>query len=259
MRLPIQYAVTYPIRHPSPATAPDLVAAARLDFRAPDEARFPALRIAREAGRIGSRATTALIAADEVAVGAVPRRQPRLPGHRPDPRDAPSRGSGPDRTSPRRSTSSSRSTPRSGLRSSAERSPDGPVRAPDRHHDRHLLRDARDPRRHPRARPLRDRPAGRRPGPRVRDRLPAAGEGPPLGRRDALHAELAADRRVRPARGRGRRLGRPALVRPGATADEARDPHRRRRDEPRPGVRDLLRDLRLRLSDLDADDQRGPA
>jgi 1-deoxy-D-xylulose-5-phosphate reductoisomerase len=45
------------------------VAAARLEFRAPDERRFPALRIAREAGRLGSRATTALIAADEVAVG----------------------------------------------------------------------------------------------------------------------------------------------------------------------------------------------
>ena len=41
---------------------------ARLDFRAPDEGRFPALRIAREAGRIGSRASAALIAADEVAV-----------------------------------------------------------------------------------------------------------------------------------------------------------------------------------------------
>jgi 1-deoxy-D-xylulose-5-phosphate reductoisomerase len=69
MRLPIQYALTYPTRHPSPAAAPDLVAIARLDFRAPDEDRFPALRIARDAGRIGSRATTALIAADEVAVG----------------------------------------------------------------------------------------------------------------------------------------------------------------------------------------------
>ena len=68
MRLPIQYAVTYPTRYPSPATAPDLLAAARLEFRAPDERRFPALRIAREAGRIGSRATTTLIAADEVAV-----------------------------------------------------------------------------------------------------------------------------------------------------------------------------------------------
>jgi 1-deoxy-D-xylulose-5-phosphate reductoisomerase len=68
MRLPIQYALTHPDRHPSPSTAVDLVAAGRLDFRAPDEGRFPALRIAREAGRIGQRATTALIAADEVAV-----------------------------------------------------------------------------------------------------------------------------------------------------------------------------------------------
>ena len=68
MRVPIQYALTHPGRMPSPATPPDLVAAARLDFRAPDEGRFPALRIAREAGRIGSRASAALIAADEVAV-----------------------------------------------------------------------------------------------------------------------------------------------------------------------------------------------
>ena len=69
MRLPIQYAITYPSRRPSPAAAPDLVAAGRLEFRAPDESRFPALRIAREAGMLGSRATAALIAADEVAVG----------------------------------------------------------------------------------------------------------------------------------------------------------------------------------------------
>ena len=68
MRLPIQYALTHPDRLPSPAAAPDLVAAASLGFRAPDEARFPALRIARDAGRTGSRATAALIAADEVAV-----------------------------------------------------------------------------------------------------------------------------------------------------------------------------------------------
>jgi len=68
MRLPIQYAMTYPDRQPSPAAAPDLVATARLDFRAPDEGRFPALRIAREAGRLGPRASAALIAADDVAV-----------------------------------------------------------------------------------------------------------------------------------------------------------------------------------------------
>jgi 1-deoxy-D-xylulose-5-phosphate reductoisomerase len=68
MRTPIQYALTYPDRRPSPSAPVDLVASARLDFRAPDLARFPALGIAREAGRIGQRATTALIAADEVAV-----------------------------------------------------------------------------------------------------------------------------------------------------------------------------------------------
>jgi 1-deoxy-D-xylulose-5-phosphate reductoisomerase len=68
MRLPIQYAMTYPDRRPSPAAPPDLIAAARLDFRAPDARRFPALRIAREAGRAGPRASAALIAADDVAV-----------------------------------------------------------------------------------------------------------------------------------------------------------------------------------------------
>jgi 1-deoxy-D-xylulose-5-phosphate reductoisomerase len=68
MRLPIQYALTYPDRLPSPAAAPDLIATGRLEFRAPDEERFPALRIARAAGETGSRAAAALIAADEVAV-----------------------------------------------------------------------------------------------------------------------------------------------------------------------------------------------
>jgi 1-deoxy-D-xylulose-5-phosphate reductoisomerase len=68
MRLPIQYAVTYPTRYPSPATPPDLLSVGHLGFEAPDGRRFPALRIARDAGRIGSRATAALIAADEVAV-----------------------------------------------------------------------------------------------------------------------------------------------------------------------------------------------
>ena len=68
MRLPIQYALTYPERAPSPADAVDLLAAGRLDFEAPDEARFPALRIAREAALAGPWASAALISADEVAV-----------------------------------------------------------------------------------------------------------------------------------------------------------------------------------------------
>ncbi len=67
MHLPIQYAMTYPDRLPSPAAAPDLLAT-DLTFERPDETRFPALAIARDAGRTGSRATAALIAADEIAV-----------------------------------------------------------------------------------------------------------------------------------------------------------------------------------------------
>jgi 1-deoxy-D-xylulose-5-phosphate reductoisomerase len=68
MRLPIQYALTYPERRPSPTAAADLLEIGRLDFRAPDLDRFPALRIAREAGIAGPRASAALIAADNVAV-----------------------------------------------------------------------------------------------------------------------------------------------------------------------------------------------
>jgi 1-deoxy-D-xylulose-5-phosphate reductoisomerase len=46
----------------------DLIASGRLEFQAPDEGRFPALRIAREAGLAGPRSSAALISADEVAV-----------------------------------------------------------------------------------------------------------------------------------------------------------------------------------------------
>ena len=80
MRIPIQYALTHPDRLVSPAAAPDLVAAAHLDFRAPDEGRFPALRIAREAGRMGPHASAALIAADEVAVARFLDRTLDFPG-----------------------------------------------------------------------------------------------------------------------------------------------------------------------------------
>ncbi len=80
MRIPIQYSLTHPDRLPSPSTPPDLVASARLDFRAPDEGRFPALRIARDAGRLGPRASAALIAADEVAVARFLDRTLDFPG-----------------------------------------------------------------------------------------------------------------------------------------------------------------------------------
>ena len=68
MRIPIQYAVTYPHRSAGPAPRLDLLGHPTMTFEAPDEARFPALAVCRAAGRQGPWATAALIAADEVAV-----------------------------------------------------------------------------------------------------------------------------------------------------------------------------------------------
>lgn len=68
MRHPIQYALTYPNRLPAPVEPLDLAAIGRLEFRVPEPERFPALATAYRAGRLGPRATAALIAADEVAV-----------------------------------------------------------------------------------------------------------------------------------------------------------------------------------------------
>jgi 1-deoxy-D-xylulose-5-phosphate reductoisomerase len=68
MRIPIQYALTFPDRLVSPAPSVDLFDLPPLTFEPVDETRFPALAIGRAAGRQGSRASAALIAADEVAV-----------------------------------------------------------------------------------------------------------------------------------------------------------------------------------------------
>ena len=68
MRIPIQYALTYPRRFASPAPRLALTDLSALEFEPADEARFPALRIAREAGLAGPRASASVIAADEVAV-----------------------------------------------------------------------------------------------------------------------------------------------------------------------------------------------
>ena len=80
MRLPIQYALTYPRRVPSPASAVSLADVATLTFEPVDEVRFPALAIARHAGSRGPRATAALIAADEVAVERFLAGSLSLPG-----------------------------------------------------------------------------------------------------------------------------------------------------------------------------------
>lgn len=70
MRLPIQYALTYPERLAGPADTIDLLQLGSLTFEAPDDLSFPLLRLAREAARKGSTYPTVLSAADTVAVEA---------------------------------------------------------------------------------------------------------------------------------------------------------------------------------------------
>lgn len=70
MRIPIASTLAWPGRMETPAKPLDLATLARLDFEAPDENRFPALRIAREALLAGEGATSCLNAANEIAVGA---------------------------------------------------------------------------------------------------------------------------------------------------------------------------------------------
>jgi 1-deoxy-D-xylulose-5-phosphate reductoisomerase len=70
MRTPIAHALGWPERIVSGVQSLDLVAAARLDFEAPDLDRFPALRLARSAAEAGGTAPAVLNAANEVAVAA---------------------------------------------------------------------------------------------------------------------------------------------------------------------------------------------
>ena len=68
MRVPIQYALSWPHRLPAERARLDLPALSALTFRAPDERRFPALGLVKEAERAGGTRTAALSAADEIAV-----------------------------------------------------------------------------------------------------------------------------------------------------------------------------------------------
>ncbi len=70
MRTPIAHALAWPQRIESGVAPVDLLAVAQLNFEAPDEQRFPALRLTREAFQRGGTATTALNALNEVAVAA---------------------------------------------------------------------------------------------------------------------------------------------------------------------------------------------
>ncbi len=77
MRMPIQYALTYPERVASNACRLDWAALRRLDFEPVSSRRFPCLKLARAALRAGGAKPCALNAADEVAVEAFLER--RLP------------------------------------------------------------------------------------------------------------------------------------------------------------------------------------
>ena len=79
MCFPIQYAVTFPERMPSGLPPLDLAKLGSLTFEAPDEKRFPALRLAREAGEAGGTLPGVFNAANEVAVEAFLAEQISFP------------------------------------------------------------------------------------------------------------------------------------------------------------------------------------
>src|SRR5580692_6768393 len=77
MRMPIQYALTYPERAPSNTCALDWSTLRKLEFAAVPAKKFPCLALAKEASRQGGPLPCALNAADEIAVAAFLER--RLP------------------------------------------------------------------------------------------------------------------------------------------------------------------------------------
>jgi len=80
MRMPIQYALSYPERLASNQIALDWTKLKRLDFEKVSTRRFPCVRLAREAMKKGGALPCALNAADEIAVGAFLERRLPFPG-----------------------------------------------------------------------------------------------------------------------------------------------------------------------------------
>lgn len=70
MRIPIQYALTYPYRQPAEGERLDLCALGKLTFQKPDTVKFPALDTARRALDKGGNACCIMSGADEEAVNA---------------------------------------------------------------------------------------------------------------------------------------------------------------------------------------------
>ena len=80
MRTPIAYSLAWPARLKADFKRLDLAAAGNLTFDEPDEARFPALRLAKNSLKAGGAAPTILNAANEVAVDAFLKRSISFPG-----------------------------------------------------------------------------------------------------------------------------------------------------------------------------------
>ena len=70
MRIPIQFALSYPERWDAPVEPLDFRTLGRLDFAAPDTDTFRCLSLARQAGAVGGTLPAAMNAANEVAVAA---------------------------------------------------------------------------------------------------------------------------------------------------------------------------------------------
>ncbi|MCL4079591.1 1-deoxy-D-xylulose-5-phosphate reductoisomerase [Coriobacteriia bacterium Es71-Z0120] len=75
MRIPIQYALSYPDRWDAPVPPVDFAAIGRLDFEEPDRVAFPCLDLALQAGASGGTMPAAMNAANEVAVAAFLERR----------------------------------------------------------------------------------------------------------------------------------------------------------------------------------------
>jgi len=80
MRMPIQYALTYPERADAPVPRLDWSQASRWTFDPPDFQKFPLLKLAYEAFEAGGSATVTLNAADEIAVEAFLSGRISFPG-----------------------------------------------------------------------------------------------------------------------------------------------------------------------------------
>lgn len=80
MKIPIQYALTYPERRPLAGARLNLAALGKITFLDPDPENFPALRLADRAGRAGGNLPTVFNAANEEAVARFLNHELSYPG-----------------------------------------------------------------------------------------------------------------------------------------------------------------------------------